>query len=338
MTRVCKISGMMAALCLLLASAVSCEREAASDGIEGTVPLVFESPAIKYTYDSKASVDGSDFAPNSKAYQLGMWIVQGGTYQEQMAPFRNMRAELSVGAENQIHWNYYVYDGTRQYDVIYVMRGRPSDVYAYHPWKSTVDDITAVPFVSGQDDWMWATPVNLSSSDTDTDEPIVRKLSFYHAMTCLEINIRCVYQGTVRFTSLTLVDNSDTPRLVASGTMNAVTGELDCDDPVSSITITPNVNLTHQSSGTTVYIIMPAVGDDDNPLDLENKSMELFFKFNNVDAETTFTLPSVMGNQEIKAFKRGYKYKYNLVLDNQADFIPVGVEQEWGTTYVDFEL
>ena len=323
---------------LLLVSFVSCDTMTSDVDDDKTVPLIFASPSILYSHETKASVNGSEFPPSPSAYPLGVWIVKGGEFTEQITEFRNMKSELNVGAGNEIHWNYYVYNGTRQYDVIYVMKGRPADIYAYHPWKSYVDDITAIKFTSGQEDWMWATPVNLSSTDTDTDEPIVSELAFAHAMTCIEVNIRCKYEGSVRFTSMTLTDESDTPRLVASGTMNAVNGELTCDAPVSSITITPNVGLTHTSSGTTVFIIMPQVGDEDNPLDLTNKKMNLSFKFNGIDAETSFTLPSVMGGSEIKAFKRGYKYKYNLVLDNQIDFIPVGVEKEWGTKYVDFEL
>lgn len=328
-----------AVLGLLLISSVSCETMTSSEEDCGTVPLVFDSPSILYSHETKASVNGSEFPPSPSAYPLGVWIVKGGTYQEQITEFRNMKSELHVGAGNEIHWNYYVYNGIRQYDLIYVMKGRPADIYAYHPWKSYVDDITAIPFTSGQEDWMWATPVNLSSSDTNTDEPIVRELAFAHAMTCIEVNIRCLYQGSVRFTSMTLTDEADTPRLIASGTMNAVNGELTCDAPVSSITITPNVSLTYTAAGTTVFIIMPAVGDDDDhPLDLDNKKITLSFKFNGIDAKTSFSLPSVMGGSQLKAFKRGYKYKFNLVLDNKIDFIPVGVEQDWGIKYVDFEL
>ena len=332
-------TGLLAAgLFLLSGSFVSCDKVVEAEGNHETVPLVFDSPSIVYTYESKASVDGSNFPPSASAYPLGIWIVKGDTFEEQISTFRNMKADLSVGAENEIHWNYYVYNGTKQYDVIYVMKGRKADVYGYHPWSSSVNDITAVPFTSGQSDWMWATPIKLSASDTDTDDPIERKLAFSHAMTCLEINVRTVYQGTVRLTSLTLNDLADQPRLIPSGTMNAVTGELTCNAPTSSITINPNSSLTHQSTGTLFYIIMPAIGDDENPLDLASKKMQISFKFNNIDGATTFTLPSTMAGTELKAFKRGYKYKYKLVLDNQMDFVPVGVEQDWGTTYVDFEL
>jgi hypothetical protein len=45
-----------------------------------------------------------------------------------------------------------------------------------------------------------------------------------------------------------------------------------------------------------------------------------------------------MGGEELVSFKRGYKYKYKLVLDNKMDFQPIGVEKNWGTAYVDFEL
>ena len=333
-----KTGFLAAGLFMLPGNFVSCDKVGDDDDGYDTVPLVFDSPSIVYTQESKASVDGSNFPPSSSVYPLGIWIVKGDTFEEQISTFKNMRADLNVGAENEIHWNYYIYNGTKQYDVIYVMKGRKADVYAYHPWSANVTDITSIPFSSGQSDLMWASPIKLSGSDTNTDVPIVRNLAFSHALTCLEINIRTIYQGTVRLTSMTLTDKADQPRLIASGTMNAVNGELTCDAPVSSITISPNTSITHQSVGTLFYIIMPAIGDESNPLDLSNKKMELSFKFNNVDAETTFTLPDLRGGSELKAFKRGYKYKYKLVLDNKMDFVPVGVEKEWGTTYVDFEL
>ena len=332
-------TGLLAAgLFLLSGSFVSCEKAGGAEGDYETVPLVFDSPSIVYTQESKASVDGSNFPSNPTAYQIGVWIVKGDTYEDQISTFRNMRVDLDVGANNEVHWNYYVYNGTKQYDVIYVMKGKKADVYAYYPWNSAVNDITAIPFTSGQSDYMWANPIKLSASDTNTDDPIERKLAFSHAMTCLEINVRTVYQGTVRLSSMTLTDKAEQPRLIASGTMNATNGELTCDAPTSSITLKPNTSLTHQSFGNNFYIIMPAIGDDENPLDLANKKMQLSFKFNNVDAATTFTLPNTMAGKELKAFKRGYKYKYKLVLDNQMDFVPVGVEKDWGTTYVDFEL
>lgn len=341
MKRMADISRMIASVAgilMLMTFSVSCQKESTAESNYDTVPLVFDSPSIVYTQESKASVDGSNFPPSASVYPLGVWIVKGDTFEEQITTFKNMRADLNVGAENEIHWNYYVYNGTTQYDVIYVMKGRKADIYAYHPWSSSVTDITSIPFTSGQSDLMWATPIKLSASDTNTDLPIVRNLAFTHALTCLEINIKTIYQGTVRLTSMTLTDKADQPRLIASGTMNATNGKLKCNPPVSSITLTPNTYITHQSFGNNFYIMMPAIGDDSNPLDLGNKKMELSFKFNNVDAETTFTLPNIMAGSELKAFKRGYKYKYKLVLDNKMDFVPVGVEKNWGTTYVDFEL
>ena len=56
------------------------------------------------------------------------------------------------------------------------------------------------------------------------------------------------------------------------------------------------------------------------------------------DCTTALLSPNVMGGEELVSFKRGYKYTYKLVLDNKMDFQPIGVEKNWGTAYVDFEL
>ena len=321
-----------------LMATCACERLGIAGDSHETVSLLFSSPSIIHSVDSKGAVQGNDFPPSPSAYPLGIWIVRGGTFEEQMTPFRNMKSELSVGADDEIHWNYHVYGDEERYDVIHIMKARSADVYAYYPWNDEVEDVRVVPFISGQDDWMWASPINLTEDETNTDSQITKSLEFTHAMTCIEVNIRCLYRGNVRLTSMTLTDNAAEPRLIPGGTMNTVNGELTNDSPVKSSMISPDVYLTHQASGTSFYIIMPSVGNDSEPLDLENKPMELSFVFNGINGKTTFPIPSEMGGAELKSFKRGYKYVFQLVLDNKMDFKPVGVESEWGTIYQDFEL
>ena len=137
-----------------------------------------------------------------------------------------------------------------------------------------------------------------------------------------------MYDGNIALTSMTLTDSKG--RLITSGIFDC-TAE-DINNAVSGttgtqITIKPNRSLSRNLTST--YFIMPPVSG----LDLASNEMKLSFVFNNIEAEKEFYLPSIMDNSTtpVTEFKRGYKYIYELTLDNTMDFRPVGVEQQWKT-------
>lgn len=120
-------------------------------------------------------------------------------------------------------------------------------------------------------------------------------------------------------------------RLVASGTFDC-TAE-DVSDAVTGskgniIKVEPKRSL-RGGYWVSTYIMMPPVYG----LDLASNEMKLSFVFNNISAETEFYLPSTMKNSSVPVteFERGYKYIYELKLDNTMDFRPVGIEKQWQT-------
>lgn len=289
-----------------------------------------------------APVEGTIFPARPEDYPIGMWICSHEEAPQQkfapaMSGYGNLLASLSVGAkdqgENEYVWNY-TFD-ERTHSVLSVQREVPIDIYAYHPYTEEAGDPTRIPFTSGEEDWMWAEPQTLAAGDL-TGPSVQVPLRFKHAMTCLQVGIRCLYTGSVRLTSMTLTDSRG--RLYARGTMNALTGELTCaeEDKTESITISPNTALN--TTETVFCIIMPPVED------YKNEEFTLSFVFNGIDGKTDYKLPATMKNLTtqndvtITEFETGKRYIYHLTLDNTMSFAPVGVDDTWQSENIDLEL
>jgi hypothetical protein len=292
-----------------------------------TVSLSFASPAIVPEVDSKVPVNGGDFPPSQVSYELGLWLMKNdGSKEPQIKGYGNLKAEY-LTADGVNSWSFYPFGSdVNSVNRLYVMKNRAINVYAYHPWVASADDLTAIRFASGEVDWMIAEPLILDESDTRND--IVAPLAFKHLMTCIQVDIRCLYKGSIKVTSMTLNDKKG--RLIPSGTFDCTKSDpdqaLNLGTPSSSIVLRPNRSLNGQSY-VSFYIMMPPVSG----LDLADKEMTLSFEFNGIDAETDFVIPATMSgsSQEIEEFKRGYKYIYQLTLDNTIDFIPKGIEPLW---------
>lgn len=311
-------------MCLaIFAIATSCEKRGDPVLHVDTVPLSFVSPSI---VESKAAVipEEGNFPFSHDAYPIGLWLMQKDSKTvPQIEGFDNLKSEYLI-ADGMNNWKYYPF-GTDQDSetTLHVLQKRPIDIYAYYPWVSDATDITAISFDSGQDDWMIAAPVKMDAEDTESEVHV--RLDFQHIMTCIEVGITCLYEGSISLTSMTLTDSKG--RLVASGTFDCTTGQI-TGASGSSITISPNMAL-RGGYRIPVYIIMPSVSG----LDLSAGEMTLSFMFNGIDAETKFILPAKMNGstESVTEFKKGYRYIYNLTLDNTMDFIPVGVEKLWTT-------
>ena len=307
---------------LLVLGFVSCEKPE-KVAVSDNVKLSFDNPIIGVSYESKAPINGDRFTTSNDAYPIGVWLMRGDTDEDipQMNEFFNMRSRyLVLGGVGT--WSFYPFgdDEKKKRSDIYIRKGLPVDIYAYYPWVNDVDSITEIPFVSGSDDWMVAGPVELDEGQTSED--ITVPLPFKHIMTCIQVYIACRYTGTVVLASMTLNDSKN--RLVAAGHFNCKTGEIS-GERTGSITITPNLSLTNPASA---YIIMPEIDG------LAQGELTLSFVFNRTQVEQPFELPLQMELQDgsrktIEKFSKGYKYVYQLTLDNTMNFKPVGVETGW---------
>ncbi len=294
---------------------------------------------------TRAAVEGSVFPPQTSAYPIGMWVCRHEDAPEDFIPamygYDNLRAALNVtgsvsGGDYRQQWQYTF--GNSQRNILNVGQRIPVDIYAYYPRTQSSGDQTAfkptaVPFQSGSSDWMWAAPQQLGEeelSGTSVSAPLV----FGHAMTCLEIRIRCRYTGNVTLTSMTLTDKKG--RIYTSGSMNLVARTLNLSAENKSETLTVSPGTLLQTTAQKFHFIMPPVEN------YEDGDFTLSFVFNNQSAETTFSIPGRMtdlsggGEVTVSEFETGKRYIYSLTLDNKLHFQPVGVDNTWET--VEFEL
>lgn len=283
-------------------------------------------------YETKA-VDGSYFGTGT--YNLGLWIgsLSEGLFTPQIKDYDNIKASAfsTAGGSSTdfvINWTYHI--GSDSYKSLFVEKSAPVSIYSYHPWVDGVTDISAVPFVSGESDWMWAEPLSLTAGQTNADE-IEAHLKYHHAMTCVEVQINCRHEGTVTLTKITLSDSEG--RLYTEGILNALTGELTLDDDYKSGTLTLLPNKRLSTVPYTVCFIFPAI--DGLALDegTGNGDLKLSFEFNGNKARQDFYLPARMTGvtEDITSLDTGTKYTYLLTLDNTVTFAPVSKNDNWGS-------
>ncbi|MDR2131538.1 MAG: fimbrillin family protein [Odoribacteraceae bacterium] len=323
------------ALLVCLALLMACEKPPTTTPADAggrAVSLNFSAGVIPNASTRAVPILGDKFPSGN--YKIGLWVCSGGQTAA-MTGYNNILADVTVLAATETERNYewkYTFEGGTAHEGLSVKEGNPVTIYAYHPWKAGVTDITAVPFTSSQDDWMWATPQSFTAAQTNAAHLDV-PLAFTHAMTCIQVNVKCKYDGNVRLVSMTLTDKQN--RLVPSGTMNALTGELTAG-PRGPITLTLNALLNAQSQS--FCIIMPEVKTPDLPAYVSN-DFTLSFKFQNtsdqqiVDGRVAFDIPDQIRQGEtqttITEFTRGTRYIYSLELENMMYFAPVEMDDTW---------
>lgn len=353
-----------------LALMVSCEKHPTENiAGPGMAALDFSALISPEARSQTRATDGDRFPPRNEDYPIGLWICEAeedapADFIPAMRGYDNLLASLAVAAkseeEHEEAWNY-VFEG-RNHNTLSVRQNKAVDIYAYYPrveMEEGGEEFTpaAVPFTSGETDWMWANfPddyentngkawMNLTAAQTVVDaaaQPVTVPFRFRHAMTCIQVSMKCKYSGNVRLISMTLTDSEG--RLYTKGTMNAWTGELALaeGDKGSEITITPNAVLGIAEQN--FCIMMPAVKD------YGNNQFTLSFVYQGTNGQTpgreTFSLPDKMkslsneGEVTITGFETGKRYIYRLTLDNTMRFAPVGVDEEWaaGMEEIDLEL
>jgi hypothetical protein len=318
-----------------LALAASCGKPPVDESGAGLVPLAF-SAGMAPDARTRGAVTGTVFPRidnnnDNKPYKIGAWICNDeptpSAFPPAMTGYNNLLAELTVtddGGGNLINKWKYTFAGTSQ-DILGVRENHALDIYAYYPHVAGATDLTAIPFVSGESDWMWATPKSLTAEqtiDATPENPLEVPLTFQHAMTCIEVRVRCLYVGSVRLDTMTLADSQG--RLCIEGTMNALTGALALGAPADSITITPGREL-NSLIFSSFYIIMPRYEN------YTNNQFTLSFVFSGDRGRENYSIPNVIkdvGDNDVTVttFETGTRYIYQLVLSNVPHFKPVEMD------------
>jgi hypothetical protein len=326
--------------CLVLLA--SCGEPPAGDPETGIVPLKFSVEVAPAAPTKAPPISGEQFP--SGRYSIGMWVCRHeatpSLFTPAMTGYGNLEANVDVtadGASMKYDWSFKV-GGSASYKTLGVRQGNGVDIYAYYPWQSTATSPTGIPFVSGQTDWMVATPtLGLSPVINQTETPV--NLAFKHLMTCIQVNITCRYDGDVILSKMTLADTKG--ELYPGGKIDALAGNLVLDPATraGTVYITPGVTL-NRATTRAVYIIMPAVAWPE----LTGGRFTLSFVYNGtVDGEETYVIPKTIKNMTntdvtIDAFETGKCYIYNLLLDNLVHFTSMEVSDTWPTTSTDIPL
>ena len=220
--------------------------------------------------------------------------------------------------------------------------GRSVDIYTYYPYVANVDNPEAVPFTTTeQKDWMWATPKTIDNISEGSEDNKLKPV-FHHAMTCIEVRLSTLYEGTVNLNSITLSDAKS--QLTSGGTMNITNGSLTYIADQPSITIKGNNYnsdlLPTTGDGTLSYcFLMP-----EKEFEAGDLSMTFYFDAAKTPGRTVFTVPTRFKNSEgntvdVTKLETGKKYVLNLVIDNALTIRPISCSKEdWATVDVDLKI
>ncbi len=334
---------------------VSCSGESKAVPDLETVPLLFDV-SIAEGESTKAgpvtnSIVGTLFPPSGGNWygigiNVGEYDEAGMAFRPQQSGYRNIRTTLYVtgktSEENEYDWTYH-FDG-KDHKSLSVLNGRGVEVYAYHPYVDGGTDLSAIAFESGQYDWMYAfSKIDAVGGGTSCTVP----LKFHHAMTCIQVRMKMKYNANIKLTSMTLTDGGGR-RLCERGTMNLIDdpdnglipGELALSPEGMSdmITISPDESLIN--TFTDFCIIMPEVKD------IYPGDFTLSFRFDGLAAQSVFRLPEEMNVRNsdgtytrttVTGFEKGKRYVFQMMLDNNMQFTPIGVF-DMDETPVDIEI
>ncbi len=334
-TNIASLIPLLSAMALTSACGQGADTPLPENGATDEVQLSF-SACISgdVTPAGRGTVEGDRFPANSTPYIFGTWIClhedDPKDFTAAKNGYSNLRTEMRAtgsGDGYREEWSYVFED--RPHTTLNVSRGIPIDIYTFHPRPQTgimAARPDAVPFTSGQTDWLWSA-ISVESDELRSDKKTV-KLRFSHAMTCLEIRIKSLYSGS-KLTSITLEDKK--MRLYKSGYMNLARQELVLDETKRSGSIMVTYGTLLTTSEKSFQILIPPVEG------YEDGDFTLSFIFDGNPAKTQFSIPGRMDNgAAVSEFARGRRYIYNLTLDNHTRFEPAGVDDQWLTN--DYEL
>lgn len=277
-------------------------------------------------------------AKDKNSVDLGIWI---STNDILFTPYShgmdNMKSTYEHKSNDKWLFNY----GDNTHSQIGIKSGIPLNIYAYFPHteypmgeKFTPE---AVPFKSGYNDIIWATPVYIENlaHNAATHNRYDVELKFHHAMTCIEIRMYNKLPGTVALREASLIDNNYTEgkegMLYGSGTIDITTEEgilnFNDDDIAETIKLefSPAISIYNdENNKRSIYFILPPISNYSDGL----MSIKLMLD----GTEKTYSLPCCKDKDGaiVKSFERAKRYIYELEINNENSFIaPFIIEEGW---------
>ena len=290
--------------------------------IENTVPA------------TKAPVLGTSF-PNGGTYAL--WICNGGTFTEFNERTNNIKATYASADDS---WSY-AYDGvTGSFTNIIVRKeeGTEStatlDLYAYAPFISGTKDLTAIAFTaSGQQDLMYALENNTDTNKGKqlSGQAISSVFRFHHALSLVEFRVKNKNSGSTINVSQSWIKSSGATQIYTKGSFNAVTGEVTGNTPGAvAVTVSPTKNITSTSDYTSIYMLVI-------PTECQGDDLTMGFTMDAVGGSDSGLNSFSVSRDDLKhgdgtyGFRAGYRYVFNVDIDNYVHLTGVRIDSEWTT-------
>lgn len=287
--------------------------------IENTVPA------------TKAPVLGTSF-PNGGTYAL--WICKGGTYGEFNDRMNNIKATYA-SADNS--WSY-AYDGVTGSFTNIIVRAEEGtestatlDLYAYAPFISGVSDLESISFTaSNQQDLMYALE---NSTDTNkgkgiSDPEIISEFRFHHALSLVEFRLKNKNSGSTINVSQTWIKSSGATQIYTKGSFNAVTGEVSGNTP-GTVAASVNKSITSTSEYTSIYMLVI-------PTECQGDDIIMGFVMNGIGGSGSGLNSFSVSREDLKhgdgatyGFQAGYRYVFNVDIDNYVHLTGVQIDREW---------
>lgn len=291
--------------------------------IENTVPA------------TKAPVLGTSF-PNGGTYAL--WICNGGTYEEFNERTNNIKATYASADDS---WSY-AYDGvTGSFTNIIVRKeeGTEStatlDLYAYSPFISGTKDLTAIAFTAtDQQDLMYALENNTDTNKGKgiSDPQIISYFRFHHALSLVEFRVKNKNSGSTINVSQTWIKSSADTQIYTKGSFNAVTGEVTGNTSGTvAVTVNPAKSITSTSEYTSIYMLVI-------PTECQGDDIIMGFVMDAVGGSDSGLNSFSVSRDDLKhgdgvtyGFQAGYRYVFNVDIDNYVHLTGVQIDREWTT-------
>lgn len=280
------------------------------------------SPAI-LTGDKFESVN------DISKFKFGMWLCQSGSLEPYSLGMDNMEAIYDAQKSAMDSWEYF-YGGTTHKK----LSAKPHsdiDIYAYYPYNSEVTDPTKVPFSVPDNDLLWAPPVKIHTGEANTTEII--NLEYQHMLACIELKINVLHNSSENYLQEIRISESNPEEslLYENGELNIIDGtiELTQSSAVPYIEINKINTLIPNNSTITISAYIPII-----PIEgYTNQRFTLSLGFSagkyKPTTEVRSTQLPTIGDVDVMDFKQGYKYIYDLYIDNEMTIKALTIDSNW---------